>query len=68
MARITGIRKGPMEPVEVTAAAVLEDGSEDLLFSYYSDELFFAPEELIGLTVQEARDLHHRRDVRYLQS
>jgi hypothetical protein len=57
---------GEDEPVNVTAE--LQDGSELLLFSYYSDELCFTPSDLVGLTVDEARTLHHRRDVRYLQS
>lgn len=54
------------EPIQVTAE--LEDGSRTELFAFYSDELRFDEEELIGLTVEEARDLHHRRDVGYLQS
>ena len=50
----------PPGPVEVVAT--LSDGSEVTLFSYYSDELRFAPEDLVGHTVEEARALHHQRD------
>ena len=57
---------GTAEPRSVTAE--LDDGSQEPLFSYYSDELSFAPDELVGLTVAQARALHHRRDVAYLQS
>ena len=57
---------GTAEPRSVTAE--LEDGSRELLFSYYSDELSFTRDEFVGLTVDQARSLHHRRDVEYLQS
>ena len=38
------------------------------LFSYYTDELRFSPDELKGLTVQQGRDLFARRDTEYLRS
>ena len=44
------------------------NGKEEELFQYYGDELTFTPEEMIGLTPQQARDLHHKKDVAYLQS
>lgn len=53
------------EPIQVTAA--LDGGSRTELFAFFSDELHFNEHELIGLTVEEARILHHRRDVGYLQ-
>lgn len=51
-----------------TATGTLADGSQAHLFSWYVDELRFSKDELIGLTVDEARALFHKRDVAYLQS
>lgn len=44
------------------------DGKEENLFSFYIDELGFSNEELIGLTISQAIDLKHKRDVEYLRS
>lgn len=38
------------------------------LFSYYTDELTFTPDEFIGLTEDEARELFRVRDLEYLRS
>lgn len=48
--------------------ATLEDGSEELAFSYFADELSFTPEQFVGKTLEEARQIHHRADVAYLRS
>ena len=48
--------------------ATLEDGSEKILFGYYTKELSFDKSELIGLTIQEAGNLYLKKDVAYLQS
>jgi hypothetical protein len=48
--------------------ATLEDGTAVRLFDYFSDELRFSPDEFVGKTVAECRDLRHARDVAYLQS
>jgi hypothetical protein len=49
--------------------AVMEDGTEDVfVFAWFSDELTFYPREIIGLTIEEARDLKQKRDIAYLQS
>ena len=45
----------------------MEGGTEMILCSYYPDELSFEPEEFLGLTMYQARDLYHRRDVAYLK-
>jgi hypothetical protein len=52
------------------AVALMDDGSEveEIVFHWFDDELSFIPNELIGLTLEEARDLKHARDVAYLQS
>lgn len=44
------------------------NGEEEELFSYYSDELYFSVEEVIGKTAEQCRDLFHKKDIRYLQS
>lgn len=51
-----------------TMTGVLEDGSTERLFSYYTDELSFGKCELIGLTPYEAKQLYTRKDVAYLRS
>jgi predicted Zn-dependent protease len=46
----------------------LSDGSGREIFRYYSDELSFTRSELVGLTVQQAKDLFRRKDIAYLRS
>ncbi len=41
---------------------------EERLFDYYPDEISFHSGEFIGLTLEEARDLKHKKDVAYLRS
>jgi hypothetical protein len=45
-------------------------GADDFiqLLSYYDDEISFTAEELVGLTVDEARQLHFEKDKAWLQS
>ena len=50
------------------AVATMEDGSEEFVFPWFSDELRFSTRELIGLTIEQARDLKQARDVAYLRS
>jgi len=64
--RIVRTWTGLDEPIQVTAE--LDDGSQVDLFAFYSDELHFEEDELVGLTVEEARALHHARDAGYLRS
>ena len=49
-------------------AVTFEDGSQKDLFSFYPDELSFRKSEFIGLTEEQARQLRHDKDVRYLRS
>lgn len=56
-------RYGNME-----AVATMEDGEEKFVFPWFDDELSFRPEELIGKTIEEARDLKQAKDIAYLQS
>ena len=51
-----------------TVHAVFNDGTEDDLFSYFNDELFFSENEFIGKTEDQAHDLFHKKDIAYLRS
>ena len=66
-ARITAMPKRFGDPMPVVYVT-LEDGAEQRLFEYYPDELFFSPGEFVGLTIDEARSLKHKKDVAYLRS
>lgn len=46
----------------------MEDKREMILCSYYPDELHFEPEEFLGLTMYQARDLYNRKDKEYLRN
>jgi hypothetical protein len=48
--------------------ARLDNGDDEKLFTFYSDELSFQPFEFEGLTIEQAKALRHKRDVEYLQS
>lgn len=49
--------------------AQLDDKPDpERLFSYFHDEISFRPTELLGLTVDQANELRHKKDVAYLQS
>ena len=48
--------------------ATFEDGHEYPIISYYTDELSFSEDQLIGLTYHNAMDLWRRKDINYLQS
>ena len=56
-------RYGNMEAVATT-----EDRDDQFVFAWFDDELSFKPEELIGLTISEARDLKQLKDIAYLRS
>jgi hypothetical protein len=66
-ARITPLpqRLGdPLPQVWVTC----QDGTETKVFDYYPDELTFAADDFVGLTVEECRLLKFGRDRAFLQS
>lgn len=50
------------------ATAVMEHGGKEFVFAWFDDELTFTTQELIGLTIEEARDLKQARDISYLRS
>lgn len=66
-ARITKMPERMLDPMP-EVIATLEDGSEEVLFSYYPDEISFVPAEFAGLTVDEGRRLKYQKDLAYLQS
>jgi hypothetical protein len=41
--------------------AVFNDGSSEVLFRFYPDEVHFDAKEIIGLTAEEARKLYGRK-------
>lgn len=43
------------------------DGSVEMLFVYYQDELSFEEHEFIGLTKSEALEIFRQRDMAYLR-
>jgi hypothetical protein len=49
-------------------SVMYEDGTEEDLFSYYPDEIYFSESEFIGLTKEQAKSLYHIRDVAFLKS
>lgn len=50
------------------ARVTLEDGTVVDAFAFYSDEIGFSATELVGLTVEQAKELKHSKDREYLQS
>lgn len=50
------------------AMATMDDGSEEFVFCWFDDELSFSPQELIAMTIEQARDLKQERDMAYLRS
>jgi hypothetical protein len=69
--RIIACEIGPMPHIgdpmpEVTAT--FDNGKRKALFSYYPDEISFTPEEFVGLTEDEARQLLGRKDRAFLKS
>ena len=44
------------------------DGFTAIAFPWFDDELSFQPDDVIGKTLEEARDLKQARDIQYLQS
>lgn len=66
-ARITAMPRSFLDPMP-EVHATLEDGTEQMLFSYYPDEISFHASEFAGLTVAQANALKHQKDVAYLRS
>ena len=60
--------KGLFDPMP-EVFVVLEGATEEIrLFDFYPDEISFSTHEFVGLTLSQARELHHKKDVAYLRS
>jgi hypothetical protein len=78
--RVVSVRDDPAATLQVHGRVevwgIADDGARHLLFSYYSDELAFAPGELeqllVGVPPEVARGramwLRQRRDAAYLRA
>ena len=55
-------------PGPVDVLATMTDGTIVTLFRYFPDELHFSSADFVGRTIDEARALHHQRDVKWIQS
>jgi hypothetical protein len=68
--RITALPRpmpeGMFDPLPQVWISV-DGGEEHLFFTYYPDEISFKPEELKGLTVQQATQLKFQKDSEYLR-
>lgn len=64
---ISAMPKSMFDKMPVVTAT-FEDGTSKVLFSYYPDEISFTENEFVGLTEDEAHQLKHDKDVRFLQS
>lgn len=65
------LRKNPIFGNMYTMDVIVTTDENDKpikIFSYYPDEISFTEEEIVGLTIQEANQLRHDKDVAYLKS
>ena len=65
--RITEQPKSIFDPIP-KVFVTLENGEEQFLFDYYTDEISFTPDEFVGLTIEECRHLKFVKDLRFLTS
>jgi hypothetical protein len=49
------------------AVLTLSDGSTEK-FQWFHDELTFTADEFMGKTMEQVRQMHYEKDVRYLRS
>lgn len=67
-ARITAMPQSMFDKLPEVMVVYEGSESEELLFSYFPDELSFSESEFIGLTAEQARALKHKKDLAYLRS
>lgn len=67
-ARITEMPTNFSDPMP--KVMVITEGSEEeqLLFSFYPDEISFSPKEFLGLSLEQGRALKFAKDVAYLKA
>jgi hypothetical protein len=60
----------PIEFGDTAKVLIRRSGETEFtqLFAYFVDEIRFTPEELVGLTIEQARELHHKKDLSWLLS
>jgi len=59
--------KGILDPIPIVTVT-LTNGEVKELFAFYPDEISFTEGEFIGLTVDQAFELKHKKDVKFLQT
>lgn len=64
--KIVSAKIGPYPIPKVHA--FFDDGTNEVLFEYYSDEISFAEKELIGLSKEQVFQLWKKKDLAYLRS
>ena len=63
------IKKSIVDPAVMLVNVKYENDPEwNLLFTYFPNEISFYKDEIIGLTEDEANDLHFQRDHEYFVS
>jgi hypothetical protein len=65
-ARITALPRALGDPLPEVWVVLDGAAGEQLLFSFYPDEIQLQADELVGLTLEEARRLKARKDRDYL--
>jgi|SoiMethySBSTD1v2_1073268.scaffolds.fasta_scaffold4161535_1 hypothetical protein len=53
---------------DVEMYVLKSDGFTAIAFPWFSDELSIQPSDVVGKTLEEARDLKQARDIAYLRS
>lgn len=70
--KVEFVKHGPiisgMGGGDVEAKVLLDDGTITTAFRFYSDELAFTEEELVGKTIMQAVNLKLEKDVAYLRA
>ncbi len=64
---ITAMPKSMFDPMP-KVVVTFDDGFTKELFSFYPDEIMFCPEEFIGLTEAEAKELRGKKDLAFLRA
>jgi len=63
------INKSIIDPtVNVVKVWINDEPDWQIIFTYYPNEIHFDQEEIIGLTVEDAQNLHIQRELEYLRS
>jgi hypothetical protein len=66
--RITPMPKSLFDPMPQIFVVLEGEENEQLLLTYYPDEISFTESEILGKTVEECRTLHFQKDKSFLQS